>query len=150
MGALRRHLRHPRGGFTLIELMVVMVILVLLAGGASLYVIRRIEDGRRARAISDIQTLESALQQYYVDNGRYPTTEEGLMALLEPPSSASNWRGPYVKLKNGLQDPWGNEYQYRQPGEHNPDFDLWSYGRDGVEGGEGPDADITNWSETGI
>jgi len=150
MSLWSRRTRMRTGGFTLIELMVVMVILVLLAGGASLYIIKRIEDGRRARAIADIQTLENALQQYYVDNGAYPTTEEGLQALLTAPSSATNWRGPYVKLKGGLLDPWGNEYQYRCPGEHNPDFDIWSYGRDGVEGGEGPDADVTNWSEVNI
>ncbi|MCS6863322.1 MAG: type II secretion system major pseudopilin GspG [Abditibacteriales bacterium] len=142
---MRRH-RKTRG-FTLIELMVVMVILVLLAGVASVVVINRIEDGKRAKAIADINAFEQALDAYKVDVGDYPTTEQGLAALRERPSDVTNWNGPYLK-KAIPTDPWGNPYHYESPGTHNTEgVDIWSYGKDGKEGGEGNNADITNWQE---
>ncbi|MCS7253901.1 MAG: type II secretion system major pseudopilin GspG [Armatimonadota bacterium] len=140
-----------RFGFTLIELMVVMVILVLLAGGVSVMVVGRIEEAKRARAKMDIQALEAALDMYYAHNGRYPATEQGLRALIAKPTTEPiprNWQGPYLKHGRLPKDPWGNDYQYIFPGKHNPDsFDLYSFGRDGKEGGVGLDADIGNWEE---
>lgn len=139
-----------RAGFTLIELMVVMVILVLLAGVVSTIVVKRIDEARRAKAVADIDALEQALEQYYLHNGDYPTTEQGLIALREKPTSSpvpKNWDGPYVK-KSIPSDPWGTPYIYLCPGEHNQDgFDLSSLGKDGREGGEGNNADITNWEQ---
>lgn len=145
--AWQQHRCRRHRGFTLIELMVVMVILVLLAGGVSVVVVNRVEQGRRARAQTDIAALESALDAYHVDTGDYPSEEEGLQALVSPPAGVSNWNGPYIRRPN-FNDPWGNPYQYRYPGEY-AEFDLFSYGKDGREGGEGNDADITNWGETG-
>lgn len=142
---MRRH-RRTRG-FTLIELMVVMVILVLLAGVATVVVINKIEDGKRAKAIADITAFEQALDAYKVDCGDYPTTDQGLAALREKPSDATTWSGPYLR-KALTPDPWGNPYNYESPGTHNTDsVDIWSYGKDGKEGGEGNDADLKNWQE---
>lgn len=143
---LRRRLS---AGFTLIELLVVMIILAILAAVVIPRVIGRTEDARRAKATSDIAALETALDAYKLDNGSYPTTEQGLQALVEPPNTdpvPKNWSGPY--LKKGIpKDPWGNDYVYTSPGEHNPDFDIVSYGKDGQPGGEGEDADIVSWVE---
>jgi general secretion pathway protein G len=142
---MRRH-RKTRG-FTLIELMVVMVILVLLSGVAVVVVINKIEDGKRAKAIADIASFEQALDAYKIDCGDYPTTDQGLAALREKPSDATTWNGPYLR-KAITTDPWGNPYNYESPGTHNTDaVDIWSYGKDGKEGGEGNDADLTNWQE---
>lgn len=140
-----------RTGFTLIELMVVMVILVLLAGGVTVVVVKRIEEAKKARARMDISNLETALDMYYTHNGRYPTTEQGLKALIEKPTVEpipDNWQGPYLKHGRLPKDPWGNDYRYECPGKHNPDtYDIYSLGRDGAEGGIGADADIGNWEE---
>lgn len=152
MAILRRKgIRRNRSGFTLIELMVVMVILVLLAGGVSVMVVGRIEEAKRARAKMDIQAFEAALDMYYAHNGRYPTTEQGLRALIARPTTEpvpQNWQGPYLKHGKLPKDPWGNDYRYICPGKRNVDsFDLYSLGRDGKEGGTGLDADIGNWEE---
>jgi len=136
---------------TLIELLVVMVILVLLAGIITTQVIKRVEDAKVAVAVADIASLETALDTYRVQNDTYPSTEQGLQALVAAPTSdpqPRNWDGPYLKKGVVPDDPWDTPYYYEQPGQHNPDsFDLYSYGRDGVEGGDGKDADITNWIE---
>jgi general secretion pathway protein G len=136
-------------GFTLVELLVVMIIIAALAAVIVPRMFARAEQGRRAKAIADIKNLETALDMYAADNGAPPTTEQGLEALVEPPSvppEAKNWNGPY--LKKGIpNDPWGGEYIYVSPGEHNVDYDIVSYARDGREGGEGTDADINNWEE---
>ncbi len=135
-------------GFTLIELLVVIVILGILAAVIVPRVVGRSEDARRAKAVADIEALGTALDMYANDNGRYPTTEQGLEALRTPPSIAPlprAWSGPYLK-KPLTPDPWGNPYRYRSPGEHNPhSYDLYSLGADGQPGGSGNDADITNW-----
>ncbi|MGQ9523391.1 MAG: type II secretion system major pseudopilin GspG [Armatimonadota bacterium] len=141
--------RRLSAGFTLIELLVVMIILAILAAVVIPRVIGRTEDARRAKARSDIAALETALDAYKLDNGSYPTTEQGLQALVEPPNTdpvPKNWSGPYLK-KGVPKDPWGNDYVYVCPGEHNPDFDIASYGKDGQPGGEGEDADIVSWEE---
>ena len=131
-------------GFTLIELLLVMVILSVLATVVVPKFTRRSEQARIVAAQSSIANIEVALEAFEVDTGRYPTTEEGLQALVVAPPQLDTWRGPYIK--RGIpKDPWGNNYVYRCPGEHNTNrYDLYSYGPDRQEGG---DDDIDNWSE---
>ena len=104
------------------------------------------------KARLDIQTLENALKLFKLDNGFYPSTDQGLEALVEEPAigrPANNWReGGYLEKGVVPEDPWGNDYLYMSPGVHLPEYDLWSYGADGEEGGEGEDQDVTNWIET--
>jgi general secretion pathway protein G len=136
-------------GFTLVELLVVMIIIAALAAVIVPRVFARAEQGRRAKAISDIKSLETAIDLYAADNGAAPTTEQGLQALVEAPTSPpvpKNWNGPYLK-KALPKDPWGGDYIYVSPGQHNVDYDISSYARDGQEGGQGADSDITNWEE---
>ena len=138
--------RQRRRGLTLIELMVVMVILVLLAGGITFGVVRYVPKARRARAASDIATLKQCLEAYHVGVGDYPSTEEGLDALIQNPGDVRGWEGPYIPDKKEFVDPWGNNYDYLYPGQVNPDgFDLSSFGKDGREGGEEEDEDINSW-----
>jgi general secretion pathway protein G len=143
--------RVSNGGFTLIELLVVMVILAVLAAAVIPRVVGRTEDAKRARAVADIESVGTALDMYHADNGSYPTTEQGLTALRQAPTSdpvPKAWNGPYLK-KALPMDPWGNDYVYTSPGEHNPDsYDLISHGADGQPGGTGRDADIGNWDES--
>ena len=137
--------RDPRsGGFTLLELLVVMVIIGLLAGFVAPRYFAQVGKSRVKAAHAQIDALDKALEQFRLDVGRLPTTEEGLAALNTAPNGVSNWEGPYLKKAVPL-DPWGHAYLYVQPGTHQNDFDLLSYGRDGQPGGTGEDADITNW-----
>ncbi len=138
-------LRRMRGqeGFSLIELIVVLVILGLLATIVGPKVMERLSQGKKEIAKIQIKDLENALGLYRFDVGRYPTTAEGLQALIDSPGT-QNWAGPYVNKKTLPKDPWGREYQYRSPGQHG-DYDLWSLGADGAEGGESDNADITSW-----
>jgi len=135
-------------GFTLIELMVVLVILGVLASLIVPRIMSRPEEARRIKARVDIQSLETALKLYSLDNGDYPTTEQGLQALVEPPATGilpKNWReGGYLEKGKVPEDPWGNDYIYLSPGSHG-DFDLVSYGADGEAGGEGKNADVVSW-----
>ncbi|MDD3620763.1 MAG: type II secretion system major pseudopilin GspG [Desulfobulbaceae bacterium] len=135
-------------GFTLIEIMVVMVILGILAGLIVPRIMDRPEAARRTKAAIQIQSIEQALKLYKLDNGIYPTTEQGLQALVEPPSVgrlAKRWREDgYLEKGRVPKDPWGYDFVYISPGLHG-DFDLMSYGPDGEPGGEGNDADINNW-----
>jgi general secretion pathway protein G len=146
MSAASNHRRRGRG-FTLIELLVVIIILGILGAVIVPRVVGRTEDARRARAVSDIEALGTALDMYAAENGRYPTTEQGLEALRTRPTSPPlprAWSGPYLK-KALTPDPWGNEYLYRSPGERNPEgYDLVSLGADSQPGGSGNDEDITN------
>lgn len=148
LNTTRHDLLRSRAGFTLIELMVVMVILGILAGLIVPRIMDRPEEARRTKAAIQIQSLEQALKLYKLDNGQYPTTEQGLQALVEPPSVgrlAKKWRdGGYLEKGTVPKDPWENEFVYISPGLHG-DFDLMSYGPDNEPGGEGEDADINNW-----
>jgi general secretion pathway protein G len=134
-------------GFTLIEIMVVVVILGILAALVAPNVIRRIDDARVTKAKQDIRAYETALNLYRMDNFRYPTTEQGLEALVKQPldPNIKNWKqGGYI---DGLKkDPWGNDYAYISPGTRGGEYDLYTLGADGQPGGEGPDADIGNWT----
>lgn len=136
--------RQRQAGFTLIELMVVVVILAILAAFVVPMVMDRPDEARIVKAKQDIASISSALNLYKLDNYHYPTTEQGLEALVKKPTSEPippNWK-PY--LKQLPKDPWGRPYLYVSPGEHGP-FDLYTLGADGEEGGEGADADIGNW-----
>ena len=135
--------RSAQQGFTLLELLVVMVIIGLLAGYVGPKYFSQIGKSEIKATRAQIDSLEKALDQYRLDIGRYPSTEQGLAALMAQPSGESKWQGPYLK-KAVPQDPWGKSYQYKYPGEHS-EFDLLSFGKDGQPGGSGEDADITNW-----
>lgn len=143
-----RSLRHNEQGFTLIELMVVIVILGILAGMIVPHIMDRPEEARRTKAEVDIGAISQALKLYKLDNGKYPTTDQGLQALVEAPATgqlAKKWRnGGYLDKTAVPLDPWDNEFIYISPGLHS-DFDLMSYGPDSEPGGEGMDADINSW-----
>jgi general secretion pathway protein G len=148
-GGIMRRKKDSRG-FTLIELMVVIVILGILAGLIIPRIMGRPDEARQAKARIQIQALETALKLYRLDNGNYPTTEQGLKALVEPPTVgalAKNWRdGGYLEKGKVPKDPWGNDFVYLSPGTKG-DFDLLSLGADGEPGGDGKNKDITNWED---
>jgi general secretion pathway protein G len=131
-------------GFTLLELLVVMVILVMLAGLVAPNLMEKFGQAKSKAAKLDIEELSADLDMYKLDAGRYPTTAEGLNALIEAPPSAKSWSGPYLKKKKIPMDPWGNPYHYTAPGQHGK-FDLFSLGADNNEGGDGEDADVVGW-----
>jgi general secretion pathway protein G len=134
-----------RSGFTLLELVVVIIVLGLLAGIVAPQIIGRLSEAKSTTARTQIELLSAALDGYRLDNGSYPTTDQGLASLRERPTRPpvpTNWRGPYIRKAVPL-DPWGRPYLYRVPGVRNPSaFDLESLGRDGKVGGEGEDADV--------
>lgn len=130
-------------GFTLIELLVVLAILALLAGLVGPSVMKQFSGAKTKAAALQIRDLESALEMYKLDVGRYPTNDDGLEALVVQPPQVKGWNGPYLKKKELPLDPWKNAYEYRLPGS-NGDFDIISLGADGSPGGEGEDADIDN------
>jgi general secretion pathway protein G len=146
--ATRRNLRRAQAGFTLIEIMVVVIIIGLLAAVVVPQFLSKVDDARVSKAKQDIQAIETALTMYKLDNYSYPTTEMGLKALVQKPdpSVAKNWRpGGYLQHLN--KDPWKNDYQYVNPGTHGAgEYDLYSLGADGEPGGEGYKADIGNWN----
>jgi general secretion pathway protein G len=137
-----------RGGFTLIEIMVVIVILAMLAALVGPKLMGRTDDAKVKTTRIQIQGLDSALKLYKLDNGSYPSTEQGLGALVTKPTVGvipkSYKDGGYLDSKSVPKDAWGNDYLYVSPGEHG-DYDLFSYGADGARGGEGKNADITSW-----
>ncbi len=129
-------------GFTLVELLVVMVIIGLLAALVAPRLFPKLGKGKQAAAKAQIELIGQALDHYRLDTGHYPTTEQGLNALVTNPG-VEKWQGPY--LKKGLPlDPWGKPYVYQYPGSHG-EYDLYSYGRDGKPGGDGEDEDILSW-----
>ncbi len=136
----RRKLR----GFTLVELLVVLAILGLLAGLVGPQVMKFLGSSKTKTASLQISDLGATLDLYRLEVGRYPSTSEGLEALVADPGNAPNWNGPYLKKSQVPKDPWANEYQYRSPGQHGP-YDIWSLGADGQEGGEGENQDIKSW-----
>lgn len=140
---LAHHIAISVRGFTLLELLVVMVILGLLAGYVGPKYFAQIGKSEVKVARAQIDALDKSLDQFRLDNGHYPSLEDGLTALVTRPASEARWDGPYLK-KSVPQDPWGHPYIYRIPGEHG-EYELLSYGKDGQQGGEGEAADITNW-----
>lgn len=145
MNRSRSHRR--RSGFTLIEILVVIVVIAILATLVAPNIFQHVGAAKDATAKSQIEMFGAALDAYRLDNGRYPTTEQGLAALWEKPAidPPPNWRSPYLRKPVPL-DPWGHPYSYLSPGQVNPQgYDLLSYGADGKQGGEGEDADIVSW-----
>jgi len=131
-------------GYTLLELLVVLAILVFITAIAVPQVIKYLDSAKTDTARIEIENLSATLDLYRLDVGRYPLEQEGLIALVERPAGAEKWNGPYLKKKDMILDPWDNPYNYRMPGEHG-EYDIFSLGADGSEGGEGPDQDLTNW-----
>lgn len=136
-------MRSPRG-FTLIELLVVLIILGLLVGIVLPNVIGQVGSSKSKAARVQIEELGAALDIFRLETGRYPTSQEGLRALVEQPGDLPNWNGPYLKKRTVPDDPWDRPYQYRSPGQHG-EYDLYTLGRDGVEGGEDEEADVVSW-----
>ncbi|MCD6415439.1 MAG: type II secretion system major pseudopilin GspG [Planctomycetes bacterium] len=144
---LKRHTR--RAGFTLIELMVVIVILGILATVVMPRILDRPEQARRAKAKVQIANFRSALALFKIDVGHFPTTSEGLQALVSDPGLSGWHEKGYLDQDKTPLDPWGNPYVYLSPGAHNPDYDIVSYGKDGEPGGTGHNADIESWNLDG-
>ncbi|HEX2529773.1 MAG TPA: type II secretion system major pseudopilin GspG [Geminicoccus sp.] len=143
MSSTRRRHASAEAGFTLIELLVVLVILGLLAALAGPRVLGYLSSARSDTAKLQIENLSQALELYKLDNGAYPSTAQGLAALVAAPSGAPSWRGPYLTKAELPKDPWGRDYVYRSPGQQGP-FDLGSLGSDGTPGGQGDAADVGN------
>ena len=139
---------HDRKGFTLIEIMVVIVILALLAALVGPKLMGRTDDAKITDARVQIKNIETALKLYKLDTGNYPSTEQGLTALVAKPTVGvipnGYKEGGYLESKKVPKDPWGSDYLYISPGEHG-DYDIFSYGSDGAKGGEGKNVDITSW-----
>ncbi len=136
----------PQHGFTLIEIMVVVVILGILTALVAPQVIRRIDDAQVAKVKQDLRAYETALNLFRLDNFKYPSSDQGLKALVTNPGDASlrNWK-PGGYIDSVRQDPWGNDYHYQYPGTHGKEYDIWTLGADNQEGGEGVNADVGNW-----
>lgn len=133
-----------KNGFTLLELMVVLLILALLATIAAPQVMKHLAKAKSETAKIQIDALTASVNYFQLDTGRFPTDQEGLKALTEAPANEGKWDGPYVQKKDSLIDPWGRPYSYKQPGQHR-DFDIFTLGSDGKEGGNGDARDIGNW-----
>ena len=143
-GVTKQADRRRQAGFTLVELLVVLIILGLIAAFAAPRVIKFVGGAKSDSANIQVERLSGVLDLYRLQVGRYPSDGEGLNALMEAPADSPNWDGPYLKKADSLVDPWGRPYLYRFPGEHG-DYDLYTLGADGQEGGEGEDWDLTSW-----
>ena len=143
MSPKETRVRRPVAGFTLLELLVVVLIIGLLAGFVAPRYFNQVGKSEINVAKAQIDALEKALDQYRLDTGHYPATELGLVSLVQKPQNEPKWAGPYLR-KDVPLDPWGKPYVYKMPGEKGADFDLLSYGKDGQPGGNGENADITN------
>jgi general secretion pathway protein G len=128
-------------GFTLVELLLVLVILALIAGLVLPGIIGKAESAKAKAASSQISRISMSVESFYLDTGVTPSS---LDELVEEPAGVTGWNGPYIK-NSLLKDPWGEPYKYRVPGDHGGDYDIWSYGADRQQGGEGKNADITSW-----
>ncbi len=137
-------LRTIANGFTLIELMVVLLILAMLTTIAAPRVTKYLRKAKTETAKIQVEALSGAVEAFHLDIGRFPSNAEGLQALITTPAEAAKWDGPYIKKKDSLTDPWGHSYLYRIPGQHG-EYDIYSLGADAKEGGEGDDQDIGNW-----
>ena len=135
---------HRRRGFTLLELMVVLLILALLASIAAPQVMKHLSKAKAQTARIQLDALTASINYFQMDMGRFPTDHEGLNVLLERPANEPHWDGPYLQKKDSLLDPWGRPFHYKHPGSHR-DFDLYTLGSDNQEGGSGDARDIGNW-----
>jgi general secretion pathway protein G len=140
----RRLLRRGEEGFTLVEMLVVITIIGLIMALVGPRVLNYLAESKVKAARIQVESFASSLDLFYLDNGRYPTTSEGLSALAQRPGSAEAWNGPYVRSGAIPNDPWGHAYVYRSPSEHGA-YEIISYGSDGQEGGTGTAADIESW-----
>ncbi len=136
--------RRGEAGFTLVEILVVITIIGLIMGLVGPRVLNYLSQSKVKAATIQIESLSGALDLYYLDVGRYPTSAQGLAALVQRPGGVSSWNGPYLKNNNVPNDPWGHPYLYRSPSEHGP-YEIVSLGSDGTEGGAGNAADIKSW-----
>lgn len=131
-------------GFTLIELLVVLTIIALLGAVVGPQVMKQLSGAKSKTARMQIEDFGAGLDLFNLENGRYPTTQEGLEALIQAPPGLENWNGPYLKKKKIPQDPWNSDYHYQSPGDNGP-YDLYSYGADNTPGGDKDNADILSW-----
>lgn len=139
-----KHRKHPSAGFTLIELLVVLVILGLLASVTGPRVMKYLGDSKTKTSRLQVEDFAAAVDLYHLDIGRYPSTEQGLQALVEQPGGVDTWNGPYLKKRNIPKDPWGYDYHYEYPSD-NGEYALFSLGSDNSQGGEGEAQDINGW-----
>jgi general secretion pathway protein G len=144
---MREKFRRGESGFTLVEILVVIIIIGLLAALVGPKLFGKVSEAKLKATKAQIELFGTALDAFRLDTGRYPTTEEGLKVLREKPSGVEGWEGPYLP-KEIPSDPWKRPYVYKSPGEHG-EYDLISYGLDGVEGGEGENQDVVSWKDIG-